>query len=256
MKCKILVVEDDLLIARDIKEVLTEEGYMVRTGDTSVEQAIAGIESYDPQLVLIDVNLHGSKDGTELGRYLTQKDTVPFVYITSYTDKITLDRIKCTRPHGFIVKPFEPVNLTTTVEIVLHNYSHRKVDPLRNEEVMKNDAPYLIKKSIQYIDEHIDQKIDVAALASLTRWKTHHFIRTFMLYTGQTPYQYILFKKIERAKAMLEETCIPITQISFDIGFQSYKNFYLAFKRLTNVTPESYRRIKYAVKLMEDDAFI
>lgn len=107
MKQTIVVVEDELLIALDIKEILNEQGYEVIINVTSVEKAIAIIEEHDPILVLIDINLKQDKDGIELGQYLLIKDKIPYIYLTSYHDKLTLDRVKDTRPHGYIVKPLK-----------------------------------------------------------------------------------------------------------------------------------------------------
>ena len=124
MNSRIIVVEDELFIARDIKEILEEEGYEVAINVSSVEQAIGLIEETNPALVLVDINLNRSKDGVDLGHYLLNKDRIPFIYITSFTDKLTMDRVKETRPYGFIVKPFKTIDILTTVALVLNNYQY------------------------------------------------------------------------------------------------------------------------------------
>lgn len=97
---KILIVEDELLIAKDISNILENEGYNTVIGITTVEEAISAITQEQYALVLIDINLSDNTDGIALGSYLLKKDNLPFIYITSHSDNVTLDRIKDTRPHA------------------------------------------------------------------------------------------------------------------------------------------------------------
>ena len=137
MNKKILVVEDESLIALDIKFILEKEGYDVITNIKTVETAIACIEEHNLDMVLIDINLNQNKDGVDLGTYLLAKDTIPYIYITSYSNKVVLDRVNDTRPHGYIVKPFRAENLITTISVVLNNFKHKNIDTLRTENPTK-----------------------------------------------------------------------------------------------------------------------
>lgn len=245
MKPKIIVVEDELIIAHDIKGILEQEDYEAIINIVNVDQAIEAIETENPNLVLIDVNLKSNKDGTEIGHYLLQKDTIPFVYITSNSDSITLEKVKDTRPYGFIVKPFKPIDIKTTVFLALNTFKHRKIDHIRStEEEIIDDIPFRIKQTITYINEHILERIEIDRLAEITKWKKHHFIRIFTKHMDITPYQYILNRKIEKSKILLQDDRISITAISFELGFQSYSNFCNAFKKITNKTPDAYRNLK------------
>lgn len=243
MKPKILVVEDEMIIAYDIKGIL-ENDYDVIINVKSVDEAILKIDEEQPDLVLLDINLRTEKDGTSLGEYLLKADTIPFIYITSYCDKTTLDRVKDTRPYGFIVKPFKSADLLSTVFLALNTFKHRKVDLMRSEKEIVDDIPYRIKETINYINEHLCEKIEVNVLAKITNWKPHHYIRVFTKFMGVTPYQYILIRKIEKSKVLLLDESISITSIAFELGFQSYSNYINAFKKITNTTPEMYRNIE------------
>jgi AraC-like DNA-binding protein len=245
---KILIVEDELLIAKDISIILEAEGYETTIGVTTVNEAIEIINQENFVLVLIDINLRGNSDGVELGNYLLKKDTLPFVYITSHSDNVTLDRVKDTRPHGIIIKPFKAIDIKSTVSIVLSNFKHKHIDVFRNEVEQKIDeVPFILKEVIQYINTNINEKIEIAHLTSMTKWSHHHFIRTFTKYINQTPYQYILSKKIDKAKTIIIETNVPLSHISFDLGFTSYSNFCNAFKKETGKTPEMFRKL-YNIK--------
>ncbi len=242
MKPLILIIEDELLIADYIKQTLEPEGYTTIMGITSVKEGIRHIETYKPSLVLIDINLNGEMEGIKIGQYLCARDSIPYIYITSYTDKLTLEEVKNTRPHGFIAKPFKQIDIITTVSIVLNNYAHRTIDPVRNDIEVLNDIPFRIKETVNYINENINNRIELNEVAALTNWQVTHFIRIFTKHMGITPYQYILRRKIEKAKALLEETNMPASDIAFELGFESYSNFCSAFKKNTGKTPDNYRK--------------
>lgn len=242
MENKILVVEDELIIAYDIKEILENIGYEAIINITSVEQAIEIIENEKPILVLIDINLKQDKDGTHLGQYLLKRDDIPYIYLTSYYDQETVYQVNNTRPHAYLLKPFKEEELKVTISVVLNNFFHQKIDTKRNEKNTKDPIPYKIRKIVDYINENIEKKIEVKELAELTEWKVDHFIRLFSKYLKMTPYQYILDKKIEKSKILLSSTDYPINQIAFEIGFESQSSFYHAFKKSENETPENYRK--------------
>lgn len=242
MNKKILVVEDEALIAFDIKLILEKEGYDVITNIKTVETAIACIEENNPDMVLIDINLNQNKDGVDLGTYLLAKDTIPYIYITSYSNKVVLDRVHDTRPHGYIVKPFRAENLITTLAVVLNNFKHKKIDTLRTENPTTEVIPLQLKEVISYINNNIDKKLEIDELTNLTEWTRHHFITVFTKHLNVAPYQYVLSRKIEKAKSLLIDTYIPINQIAFELGFKSYSNFCNAFKKYIKISPSEYRK--------------
>lgn len=245
---KILIVEDELLIAKNLSIILEGEGYETLIGITTVNEAIEVINQENFVLVLIDINLRSNSDGVELGNYLLKKDTIPFIYITSHSDNVTLDRIKDTRPHGIIIKPFKAIDIKSTVSIVLSNFKHKHIDVFRNDEEHKVDeVPFILKNVIHYINDNITEKIEIQQLTEMTKWSHHHFIRTFTKYINQTPYQYILKKKIEKAKAIICESDTSLSIIAIDVGFSSYSNFCNAFKKETGKTPEMFRKL-YHIK--------
>lgn len=252
IKPTILVVEDEYLIARDIKNILQEEGYNVIIDIDSVELAIDIIKQQKPELVLIDINLKKDKDGIDLGMFLLSKDTIPYIYLTSYSDKVTVNKVADTRPHGYIVKPFKSCDIKTTVSIVLNNYSHKNIDVVRQEKVLDDEVPFILKQTIKYINDNITEKLEVTQLAQMTKWKSQYFQRLFTKYLGITPHQYIINKKIERVKALLVETDIQTRQISYELGFASHSNFCSNFKKVTNKTPQEYRNY-YKIKKHQED---
>ena len=88
MRPKILVVEDEIIIAMQIKSILEDEGYEVIINIYTVDAAIQQIEQQNLSLILVDINLNKSRDGVDLGHYLREKSEIPFIYITSYFQHI------------------------------------------------------------------------------------------------------------------------------------------------------------------------
>lgn len=242
VKPQILIVEDELLIAKDISLILEQEGYATHIGITTVEEAIIALSMSNYVMVLIDINLRNGSDGVALGNYLLKMDTIPYIYITSHADNVTIDRVKDSRPHGIIIKPFKPLDIKTTVSVVLNNYKHKKIDVLRNEEVTVDEVPFILKAVVKYIEDNISSKIDINELSQMTRWSGQHFIRVFTQYIGDTPYQYILKKKMEKAKVLITETDISMKDIAYELSFQSYGNFCKIFKRETGKKPDEFRK--------------
>ena len=117
---KILVVEDETIVARDIQQSLTRLGYDVPTTATSGEEAIRMTKEIDPDLILMDIVLKGQMDGVETVRQINRQFDVPVIYLTAYADDSTLERAKTTSPAGYMLKPFHPNELRPTIELVLH----------------------------------------------------------------------------------------------------------------------------------------
>lgn len=123
-KPKILISEDEVIIAEDIAASLQELGYEVCAIDTG-EDTFDLIRETQPDLVLLDINLRGKADGVEIGARIRQEFNIPFIFLTAYADKATLDRAKKTEPDGFLVKPFDEKSLRSAIEIALYKYDHQ-----------------------------------------------------------------------------------------------------------------------------------
>lgn len=242
MKKKILIIEDELIIANHLRVILENNGYNCLIGISSVEEARAEMKRTNFNLILIDVKLRNGLDGICLGKDLLRKDTIPYIYVTGSNDLTTIYKIKETRPHGIIIKPFKIIDIISTVEIVLNNFKYKKIDVTRNSDTpLQDENPFIIKKTLEYISENISEKIEISTLAKIANWTEQHFIRVFTKHIGYTPYQYILQQKIEKSKVLLKETNFSIGNIAYDLGFSSYSNFCVAFKKETGKTPNTYK---------------
>jgi putative two-component system response regulator len=125
-KPRILIVEDEAVIAKDIAETLLANGYetcgMAMTSRDAIDKAI----SLQPDLVLIDIVLDSAKDGIQTAAAIRKEIDVPIIYLTAHTNDTILKRAKVTQPYGYLIKPFEDRELQTTIEIALYKHSTEK----------------------------------------------------------------------------------------------------------------------------------
>ncbi|MFT5822605.1 MAG: DNA-binding LytR/AlgR family response regulator [Crocinitomix sp.] len=142
MRNKILIVEDEPIIADELEALLTELGYDILGIALDAEEAIEIIESKLPELVLLDISLDGDVDGVMLAEIINEKYKIPFVFLTSHTDKLTVNRVKRTNPSGFLVKPYNERELVTNVEIALYQSTPIKST---SEDFFIKDGNSLVK---------------------------------------------------------------------------------------------------------------
>ncbi len=118
----ILIVEDELIIAEELKINLTRLGYNVRGIVKTYDSALKSLEEQMPDLVLIDIKLLGERDGIDLAITIRNRYNLPLIFLTSYADKQTVERAKNVYPDGYLIKPYESEDLYTSIEIAFSNY--------------------------------------------------------------------------------------------------------------------------------------
>ncbi|HEX3034166.1 MAG TPA: response regulator [Thermodesulfobacteriota bacterium] len=123
---RILVVEDERIVARDIQNTLRNLGYDVSAVATSGEEAIRRVKELRPDLVLMDIVLKGGMDGVRTARKIYYDFNIPVIYVTAYADEGTLNRVKKTEPFGYILKPFQVKELRSAIEIALYRHKNDK----------------------------------------------------------------------------------------------------------------------------------
>lgn len=129
---RILVVEDDRIVARDISQQLARIGHSVVGMTASGAEAIDLAVAHRPDLVLMDVRLDGPLDGVETALRIREQTRIPVVYLTAYADDDTVKRASMTEPFGYLLKPFENSQLRTVIEMAL--YKHNAERRLRESE--------------------------------------------------------------------------------------------------------------------------
>ncbi len=131
---KILIVEDEPIIAEDLSMILRTNGYNVIGIAHNGSHALDILHNRKPDLALLDISLDSSMNGIELAQIINQKYKIPFIYITSFSDEHTLNLAKKTYPSGYIIKPFRKRDILSTIQIVLHRHGNIKDDPVLSIE--------------------------------------------------------------------------------------------------------------------------
>jgi len=122
----VLIVEDENIVALDMKYRLEALGYTVCSIVASGETAISESRARKPDLVLMDIQLKGAMDGVEAASNIRLESDIPIIFVTAYTDDVTLDRVKLAGAYGYIVKPYHERELRISIELALSKYGYEK----------------------------------------------------------------------------------------------------------------------------------
>ena len=120
---KIGIVEDELVIARTIVSTLDELGYLHCGPAINYTEAMEMLDNNKPDLLLLDIQLSGKKDGIDVAQKINELYHVPFIFLTANSDAETIDRAKKVKPHAYIVKPFTKEELFAAIEIAFSNFT-------------------------------------------------------------------------------------------------------------------------------------
>jgi len=194
---KILIVEDDEVTAMNLKMSLEKQDYEIVSIADNAIQARNKIKIYEPQVVLVDISLQKSNDGIELAKYIREKHKIPFIYLTAHTDNDIIDQAKQTEPYGYIVKPFDPKSLHTTIQMALYKYDEEnkrnenlndlKIDKLNLEKLLYNkkitDKPIVPFADGYHLDISVCETFYHGKKIKLTK-KENAFIRLLVAQLG------------------------------------------------------------------------
>ncbi len=182
IEIRVLIVEDEPLIAEDIATALKNNDFAVSAIVYSKEDALDELINNPPDLVILDINLDGGEEGIEIAKIINDKHSIPFVYLTSYSDKTTLLHAKNTQPAGYIVKPFSDPGLYATLEIAVYNYAQK------SKQLFPELKPDIINRKLE--TGLSDREFDVVKL----------------IYDGKTNNQIaeILFVSVNTVKAHIK----------------------------------------------------
>lgn len=126
MPIRIIIIEDEAIIAAEIKSTLQILGYDVVGHAMNGDKALDLFARQEADLILLDINIRGTLSGIDLAKILRDNYDVPFVFLTSFSDKVTLDKAKETIPYGYILKPFSDNDLKVNIELALYKYESNK----------------------------------------------------------------------------------------------------------------------------------
>jgi len=150
VKRKILIVEDEAIVAKDISVCLQKIGYEVMGTFAKGEKALTFLEENKPDLVLMDIMLAGKISGIDASASIKSNYDIPVVFLTAYADEQTISKAKITEPYGYVIKPFKEIDLRTSIEMALYKFKKEK-EKLAGIETSGFNRPSSISKEFIYV---------------------------------------------------------------------------------------------------------
>lgn len=206
MSSKVLIVEDEFIVANDLLLILKQAGYIVTGTAVCVKEACEYIAKDKPDLVLLDIHLEGERSGIDLAKKL-KTENIAFIYLSANSNQTILEEAKKTDPYGFLVKPFREKDLLVTIEIALYRQHNSIESRLKQEKLLQEKINAVALQTLRY-EEFID--------------KSARLLQAFI------PYDLLVIEiKGSDSKKIKSEAFMRI-------GFDEYQ--YLGEKELINVT--------------------
>lgn len=213
---KILIVEDEPLIADHIEQYVLDSGFKSAGICDNYSDAKQIIQKQNPDLILLDINLGDGPDGIDIAHYINQQHKKPFIFISSNTDAKTLERVKLTNPYGFIVKPFKVNDIQTQINLAWHSFNLQK----ENAQVSFSDS-FLVNDHFFIKDKHSLVKVNYADVLYAEACDNYTII-----YTIQTKYILSYTLKVVEEKLNL-----------FNF-FRTHRSFLVNLKHIEKVNPK------------------
>jgi len=237
-KIKILIVEDELIIAEDMKEILQELNYEVIGLACDCNEAKSILTKELPDIVLVDIQLRSGDDqlqcgddGISLAKTIKEKYNLPIIFITSHSDETTVDRAKAIQPDGYIVKPFEKEDLYTSIEIAFSNYlksnSTQTDDEVDNyflkeylfvkkkyqfEKVRIHDIQW-IKSEGNYLEMYCNNEKKYIIRSSFSELFNHISLKSLLQVHKSYAVNFDYIDTVKPNEIVINKTAIPIGKI-------------------------------------------
>lgn len=177
---KILIVEDEPIIAEHIAVYLNNADFVVSGIAYDDEDAKTALKNNTPDAVILDINLDSETDGIEIADFINKNYRLPFLFLTSYADRETLERAKAVEPWGYIVKPFNEKTLQASLEMAISNFANRSNQhhpKLNFEKINKHIQTPLSEREFEVLqliyDGKTNQQIADAIFVSVNTIKKH-----------------------------------------------------------------------------------
>jgi len=147
MSEKVLIVEDEFIVANDLRLILQRAGYQVCGIAPSVKDALDIIDQHQPGLVILDIYLKGKQTGIDLAKQLKEKH-IAFVYLSANSNQRVLEAAKATEPYGFLVKPFREKDVLVTLDVARYRHKHSLESGFRRELLLQDTISQIIAEQI------------------------------------------------------------------------------------------------------------
>lgn len=224
---KILIVEDEMIIAANISLQIKNLGYHVTSIISRGEEVLLDIEKNMPNIILMDINLKGDLDGVDIVHLIQKKYTIPVIYLTANADEVSFNRAKQTHPFAFISKPFKKIDLQHAIELTVQRLKEEsEINSPSDDTFVLSDSIYIrssdkmvkvVIKNVLYIEAernyckiHCKEKelLIVSTLKDLDeKLPTKHFLRIHRSFIVNISH----IDEIATSHVVIAKKAIPIT---------------------------------------------
>ena len=218
---KLGVVEDEVVIAMTIVSTLKKLNYNVTKPASNYAQAIEMIEKERPDLLLLDINLGGQKDGIDVAEYVRLHHNLPVIFLTAHSDASTVKRAKLVNPNAYLLKPFTKDDLFAAIEIAIHNFDEkRNKNPLPDQFMVKSGYDHVnlktaniifIESKDNYVTIHLASEKQLIVRSTLTEMADRLPTDAFLRINRSVIVHVAFVNKIETEKIFLNEHQFSIT---------------------------------------------
>ncbi len=217
-KIQIMIVEDEGLVALEIKEALERMGYVVSHVVASGEDALNWVITDRPDLILMDIHIEGKKDGIDTAKEIHDDFNIPVVYLSAHSDEKTLERAKATESYGFILKPFKDRDLKVTIEMAL-------------SKAQKEKDLVGSKKQYSLILRSLNEGVIVADTKGVIKYANETALSILLRRQDEIVGKNVIniFTLVDRHTK--KPVLIPITKPVIDNSIVTYQNYFLINKR-------------------------
>lgn len=232
-KIKISITEDEALIADHLAACLEDLGYEITSICDNAKDTLAELILNKPDIMLVDINIHGEMDGVDLVTQINKLFHLPIIYLTSNSDKQTIERVKHTQPAGFILKPYTAKDLETNIEIALYKYAEQ-TSQVTQETNLQEPLPVL-NNSFFIKDKHALVKVEFEDILYAEAMDNYSII-----YTSSKKY-------------ILSQTLKLIEQKLQPHGFlRVHRSHLLNLKHISQIQPKSVFINEHEIPLSEN----
>lgn len=177
---RIMIVEDEFLTLNNIRESLVEMGYEVSGGAKNAEEALRILDQKETDMAILDIQIQGDRNGIWLANEINEKYKIPFIFLTAFGDQKTIRTAMNVDPYGYLVKPFNSIDVYTAIEVALRNYERRDSGEteMNEDKLTKETAPVLIDDHLFIKERHLYSKVKVSDIQFVKAEMKSVFLKT------------------------------------------------------------------------------
>lgn len=230
---KFLIIEDEIMIAEVLKDYLISFGYSQIQMVHDKPSALILINSFKPDIILLDIRMERERVGLEIGTFLNQKSNASFIYITAHSDTEILMEIMATNPAGYLNKPIKKSDLLATILRIT------KTRPIGDISINISEADKSVIIEIEnYLRKNIYNEFDgVEAIAQMFGLSVSKLKANFKLIYNKPIYQYFNDLQMKTAFDLIKKDKLLVKEAAARFGYESQGRFSEAFKRVNGVLP-------------------